>query len=118
MLTPDEKKFLEDWEQKKNSEKSLLREFRFVIPIFLISASAILLNVFTGWYTRATMVANSQSTPLILIIAVIIVAIFTSIFYKRHREEMNEQRFIELTIKKNKESLQEDISIPGLEMEQ
>ena len=109
MLTPDEKKFLEYWEQKRNSEKSFFQEFRFVIPIALISAVAILLNVFTGWYTRATMVANSQSTPLILIVAVIIVAVFCSVFYKRHREEMNEQHFVELTMKKNKEALQQEL---------
>ena len=111
MLTPDENKFLEFWERNRKSEKSLFQQFRFVIPIALIFGLAILLNFFTGWYTRANMVANSQFSPMVLIVAVVIIAVFSSVFYKRHRWEMNDQRYQELIIKRNKELKQQDGSL-------
>jgi hypothetical protein len=58
------------------------------------------------------MVANSQFSPMVLIIAIVIIAIFCSVFYKRHRWEMNEQRYIELTSKKNSnEAMQHDDAV-------
>jgi membrane protein YdbS with pleckstrin-like domain len=107
MLTTDEKKFLEYWEQNRKLEKSFLQQFRFVVPIALILGVAFLLNIFTGWYTRANMVANSQFSPMVLIVAIVIIAVFCSVFYKRHRWDLNEQRYIELNIRKNKKSVQQ-----------
>lgn len=108
MLTSDEKKFLDFWERNRLKEKSLASQFRFVIPIAFILGAAILLNFFTGWYTRANMVANAQFNPMVLIVGVVIIAIFSSVFYKRHRWEMNEQHYTELIIKQKKETVQHD----------
>lgn len=100
MLTEQEEKFLIYWEKNREREKSFFRQISLGLPIGLLIGIAILLNFMSGWYTRATMVANSQSTPLVLIFAIILIAFFYSIFYKRHRWEMNEQQFMELTKKK------------------
>jgi hypothetical protein len=106
MLTNDEQKFITWWQQNREREKSLSRQLRMVLPIGFLIGAGIILNFVTGWYSRANMVANSQSTPMILLIAIVIIAIFCSIFYKRHRWEMNEQRYLELQAreKRNKNS--------------
>ncbi|WP_018611455.1 hypothetical protein [Segetibacter koreensis] len=100
MLTEQEEKFLVYWENNKEKEKSFFRQISFGLPLGLLIGLGILLNFMSGWYTRATMVANSQSTPLVLIIAIIIIVFFCSIFYSRHRWEMNDQKYQELKIKK------------------
>jgi hypothetical protein len=100
MLTDQEEKFLIYWEKNKEREKSFFRQISLGMPIGLLIGIGILLNFVSGWYTRANMVANSQSTPLVLIFAIVIIAFFCSIFYKRHQWEMNDQKYQELTIKK------------------
>jgi membrane protein YdbS with pleckstrin-like domain len=100
MLTDQEEKFLVFWEKNKEKERSFFKQISFGLPLGLFIGIGILLNYMSGWYTRATMVANGQSTPVILIIAIIIIVFFCSIFYTRHRWEMNDQKYQELKIKK------------------
>src|SRR5215210_5255154 len=100
MLTEEEEKFLSYWEKNREKEKSPLRHLSLGLPLGLLISVGILLNFISGWYTRATMAANGQSTPLVLIFAIIIIAFFCSIFFKRHQWEMNDQRYQELKIKK------------------
>ena len=104
MLTADEEKFLVFWKENRERERSLSRQLSLGLPLGLLIGVGILLNFVSGWYTRATMVANSQSTPLVLIFAILLIAFFYSIFYKRHKWEMNEQRYLELTFKKENSS--------------
>lgn len=100
MLTPDEEKFLIYWEKNRDKKPTLLSQLSIGLPLGLLMCAGILLNYFSGWYTRATMVANGQSTPLVLIIAFILIIVFCSFFFKRHQREMNEQRYLELSYKK------------------
>ncbi len=100
MLTEQEEKFLVFWEKNKDKERSFFKQISLGLPLGLLIGVGILLNFMSGWYTRATMVANSQSTPLVLIFAIIIIAFFCSVFYKRHQWEMDDQKYQELKIKK------------------
>jgi sterol desaturase/sphingolipid hydroxylase (fatty acid hydroxylase superfamily) len=93
MLTDDEKKFLTWWELNREKEKNIFYQLRSGLPLGLLLGGAILINFATGWYKRANMVAFGQSTPIALIIAIIIIALFCAIFFKRHKWEMNEQRY-------------------------
>lgn len=104
MLTEEEEKFLSYWEKNREREKSPLRHLSLGLSLGLLISIGILLNFVSGWYTRATMVANSESTPLVLIAGFILITIFCSIFFKRHQWEMNEQRFLELSYKKKSEN--------------
>ena len=115
MLTQEEEKFFQYWDENRLKEKSIFKQLSMGFPIGLLIGSGIVLNFATGWYSRANMVANSQSTPMVLIIAIIIIAIFCSVFYKRHRWEMNEQRYMELKFKKDKSttSMQQEVDING-----
>jgi cbb3-type cytochrome oxidase subunit 3 len=104
MLSQEERSFMEYWEHHRDREKKLFYQLIIGVPVGLLFAIPILLNYMAGWYTRAIMVGNSQFNPLILIIAIVIIAVFYAIFNKRHRWEMNEQRYLELKYKQNKES--------------
>jgi hypothetical protein len=46
------------------------------------------------------MIAQSQSSPVILFIAIAGIVAFTGFFYKKFRWEMNEQAYKELKLKK------------------
>lgn len=106
MLSDEEEKFIVYWEANRIKEKSIYRQLSLGLPLGLLMATAILLNFVSGWYTRATMVAYSQSTPIVLIVALCIIAVFYSVFYKRHKWEMNEQHYMELIQKKEKDNPQ------------
>ena len=104
MMTEEEEKFLEYWKNNREKKTTVLSQLYFGLPLGLLIGVGIVLNYTSGWYTRATMVANSQSTPLVLVLAVILIIIFCSIFYRRFRWDMNEQRFLELSYKKKLEN--------------
>jgi hypothetical protein len=103
MLSKREAKFLEYWELNREKERSLVKQFFPGLPIGLALAAAILLLLDSGWYVRANMVAQSQSSPLVIFIGIAAIVAFTGFFYKRHRWEMNEQTYKELKLKEEKE---------------
>jgi hypothetical protein len=112
MLTSDEKKFIDYWTQNRLKEKSVFSQIRGGLVIGAGIGVAIFISYATGWYTRAVMVANSRSTPIILIIAVITIAVFCSVFHKKHRWDMNESYFKSLLNKKEKENLKYNMQHP------
>jgi membrane protein YdbS with pleckstrin-like domain len=103
MLTEEEKEFLIYWEKNRKREKKTLRQFFFGLPIGLFISAGIILSLDLNWYPRANMVANASLNPYVLFIAVIAIAIFTAIFYKKHQWDMKEQHYRELLYKKEKE---------------
>jgi integral membrane sensor domain MASE1 len=104
MLTEEEKKFVTWWEANRLKEKKLFKQWLIGLPAGLLIGIPLLINFFSGWYKRADMEAHAQLSnggfnPLILIIAVFLIVSFMAIFSKRHRWEMNEQKFRELKSK-------------------
>jgi len=112
MLSDDEKRFIAYWEAHRETEKKLLRQLIIGIPIGLIFAVPILIMLFSGkiWYKRADAVANTQLSPLVLIIAIIVIAAFVAIFYKRHQWDMDDQRYKELKAKEKHEKFGEQVT--------
>jgi hypothetical protein len=80
------------------------------LPLGLLFALPILVNFFSGWYTRADMVGRSQFNPLILIIAVLGIAIFFGLFSKKHQWDMREQRYQELKSREDQKMPDQDAS--------
>ncbi|MCC6287611.1 MAG: hypothetical protein IT249_06975 [Chitinophagaceae bacterium] len=101
-MTEEEKDFMIFWEANREKEKNTWRQLLIGLPLGMIFTLPILVNLFSGWNKRATMVANAQINPVILIIAVLAIASFFAIFNKKHRWDMNEQRYNELKTKKEK----------------
>ncbi len=105
MLTSEEESFLLYWEENRVREKMIHRQLFPGLPIGLSIGVGIYLLLDSGWYERANMVANTQTNPVILVTCILAIVVFIGIFYKKHRWEMNEQRFSELKYKKQQEVL-------------
>lgn len=95
MLTENEKQFVKYWEENRLREKSWQYQLLTGLPLGLLFSLPIILLVLTAklWYKRAEMMANSMVSPVVLIIAVLIIAVFVAYFYKNHRWEMKEQLY-------------------------
>ena len=113
-MTEKDAAFIKYWEQNRFKEKSFLKKFFPGLPIGLALGAAILLLLNSGWYVRADMVALSESSPVVIFIAVAGIVAFTGFFYKKFRWEMNEQAYKELKakIKKSSTAAEKNISKP------
>ncbi len=104
MLSKNEERFIDYWEHNREREKKLFRQLLFGLPLGMLIGGGIIISVVTDkWYERADMVANTKLNPNVLIIAVIAIAVFTGLFYKKFRWDQNEQLYRELLVKKKKE---------------
>lgn len=103
MLTEDENKFVEYWETHRLSKKKLLKQLAIGLPLSTVLVIAIFANFFSGWYKRADMEIRTQSSLiLVLVIAALLIVIFTTVFSAKHKWDMNEQHYQELMDKKER----------------
>ena len=108
MLTKNDYDFIAYWEKNRVRQKNIVRQFMIGIPVGLLFVIPIVINFASGWYKRAEMVSNSTNfSPLVLIIALLLITAFIAIFSRRYRWEMNEQHYRELIAKKEKEKTSE-----------
>jgi undecaprenyl pyrophosphate phosphatase UppP len=111
MLSQQEKDFLRYWEANRLNKKRFLRQFSIGLPLGVLIVVAIFVNVLSGWYREAdTIIRSNSSLMIVIIIALIITAVFIAIFSSRHKWEQNEQRYLELKQKQEK-------NLPGNETE-
>ena len=103
-MSEEEKGFMLYWEANREKENKTFRQLLIGLPLGLVFTMPILINLFSGWDKRAAMVANAQINPVVLIIAVLAIASFFAVFNKKHRWDMNEQRYRELLKKSEKEA--------------
>lgn len=108
MLSKREEQFIVWWEANRDKNKRVLRQLFVGLPIGLAFGGGILLSLGSGWYQRANMVANSQVNPNVLLIAVVAIAVFIAIFYKKYQWEMYDQQYRELMQKKKALEKQSD----------
>jgi hypothetical protein len=81
MLNEQEKLFVEYWEARRAREKTILYQILAGLPMGLLFSIPIILVLFSGrfWYKRADMVANSQLSAGLLIVAVFLIALFVEV---------------------------------------
>jgi membrane protein YdbS with pleckstrin-like domain len=104
MLTPDEEKFIEYWQANRLSRKKVLKQLYVGLPFASLLVIAIVINFLSGWYKRADMeIRSNSSLILVVVIAGILIVVFTTVFSVRHKWDMNEQLYKELLAKKAKE---------------
>jgi uncharacterized BrkB/YihY/UPF0761 family membrane protein len=91
MLTTEEKKFLDYWDHNRNRKKRLLWQLAAGMPLGAFLALTILVNYFSGWYKRAAMEININTSGILVVLAaVILIIVFMVVFSARHKWEMNE----------------------------
>ena len=102
MLTEEEKKFIEYWEVHRLRRRKLLKQVGIGLPLAVVFVTAIFLNFFSGWYKRADMIMRANSSLIIVVIvAILLIVGFISVFSAKHEWEMNEQRYKEFLSKKD-----------------
>lgn len=102
MVTEAERRFFTYWEQNRLKEKKLIRQLLIGLPIGLVFAVPIIINLSAGWYKRADMWSRahiSNSGTAIIVIAVLLIAVFVAIFYRRHKWDIYEQQYHEIQAK-------------------
>lgn len=105
MLTTEEIEFIKFWEENRLNKKKVLNQLSVGLPMAVVFIIAIFANFFSGWFKKAEMTLYREKSSLIivLILAAFLIVIFIVIFSVRHRWDMNEQHYLELLKKKNKE---------------
>lgn len=89
------------WEKNREKQKKTFKQLLLGIPLALLFIIPIAINFFSGWYKRASMEANSgEFNPLVLLIALLLIAGFVAIFSRRYQWDRNEQHYRELEAKK------------------
>ena len=106
MLTDDEKSFIIYWEKNREKDKKIFTKFLYGSPWGIVFALPILIAViFHGWYKN--MVYISPTLITLIIIAVIAIAVFYTLFSMQFKWDRNEQIYKELKFKQGKEDAAE-----------
>ena len=101
MLTAEEKKFVEYWEQNRLRKRKIWRQFAVGMPFGTLLAIAICINFFSGWYKRADLILHADpSLVLVLLVAILLIVAFIVVFSAWHKWDMNEQHYRELLSRK------------------
>ena len=108
MLTDDELRFLQYWENNRELHSSfsskLLRglpmAFVFGLPILLLILSVYLF--LPEWYTKIS--KTSSSAFVVVVIAVLLAIVFYAFVRMHFKWEMNEQQYKEIKYKEKKEA--------------
>ena len=104
MLTKEETAFIDYWERNRLRRKKVVRQFLLGVPIGLLFAVPIVINLFSGWDKHADMEANNgEFDPRVLFVALLLIVGFTSIFWQRHKWDQYEQRYRELLARRERE---------------
>ena len=106
-FTDDEKRFIEYWENSRTKEKKLTNQLLIGLPLGVIFAVPVLLNLFLGWNKQAEAVARTKLNPIVLITAVVLIIVFVAVFSRKHKWEMKEQLYKELLARKERDELQQ-----------
>jgi hypothetical protein len=104
MLTEKEKDFMAWWQENRLKKKKGLRQYYFAMPLGAIIVITTFINFFSGWYKRAEMRLKTEISPSLIItlfIAGILIIAFFAVFTVKHRWDVNEQYYQELSAKKD-----------------
>ena len=104
MLNEEEKGFIVFWEANRLRQRKFTKYIQYGLPLGVTLGFSIFINLISGWDKRAFMIVNADpSLILVLLVAIIGIIVFISIFTVRHRWDLNEQRYRELIAKRDKE---------------
>ena len=105
MLTQQEEDFIRYWSDQRLRKKQFLRKFSIGMPLGVMIAVALLINFLSGWYKKADMVLHSDTSVIfVVLIAIIGIVVFITIFSAHHKWDQNELYYNELLYKKDQES--------------
>jgi len=97
MLTKQEQDFIDYWEKNRERRKKVFKQLSIGLPLGTLIVAMILITSLSGWYRRAMMEINvNSSMVIVLLVASLLIVAFIVVFSVRHRWEMDEQKYQEL----------------------
>jgi uncharacterized BrkB/YihY/UPF0761 family membrane protein len=111
MLTKEETGFIEYWEANRLRRKRFFKQLAIGLPFGVLLVIAIFVSFLSGWHRQADIALRSQSQSqpdyatviLVLVVAAVLIVVFTAVFSARHKWDMYEQRYRELLAKKEQQ---------------
>jgi len=108
MLTPEEEKFLQYWEEQRQHKKMFLRKFSITLPALTVLAVLFFVNFLSGWYAKADKELRRHSSLIfVILVAVIAIIVFVVVFSERQKWEQNEADYEALVQKRDVEQKME-----------
>jgi L-cystine uptake protein TcyP (sodium:dicarboxylate symporter family) len=100
MFSKEEEEFIKYWEQNRNKQKRFFKQIAIGLPFGVLFAIAMFLNFTSGWNKRVQEITKTypsfKSLILVLLIALVGIVIFISVFSVKVKWEKHEQRYREL----------------------
>lgn len=103
MLSKEDESFLMYWSQNREKQRTSMQPFFIGLSAGIAMGVIILVCLTSGWFERADMVANSQMSSVIFMLAVVLLSLFMAFMYRKFSWEMKEQRYLELLATKKKQ---------------
>ena len=108
MLSAADEDFLVYWQQNRDQQRTSYRPLLVGLSAGFALGIGVLVLLSSGWYERANMEANSRLSGFVFLLAILLISFFLAFFYRKFRWEMQEQRYMELLARKNKNKMQND----------
>jgi L-cystine uptake protein TcyP (sodium:dicarboxylate symporter family) len=100
MLSKEEEEFIKYWEQNRSKQKRFFKQVAIGLPFGVLFAIAMFLNFSSGWDKRVAEITRTypsfKSLILVLLIALLGIVVFISVFSVRVKWEKYEQKYREL----------------------
>jgi len=100
MFSKEEQDFIKYWEVNRIKQKRFFKQIAIGLPFGVLFAVAMFLNFTSGWDKRVTTITKTypsfKSLIIVLLIAVLAIVVFISVFSVRVKWEKHEQKYREL----------------------
>ena len=100
MFSKEEQDFIKYWEENRIKQKRFFKQIAIGLPFGVLFAVAMFLNFTSGWDKRVTTITKTypsfKSLIIVLLIAVLAIVVFVSVFSVRVKWEKHEQKYREL----------------------
>lgn len=100
MFSKEEADFIKYWEENRVKQKRFFKQIAMGLPIGVLFAVAMFLNFTSGWDKRVATVTKTypgfKSLILVLLVAILAIVVFISVFSVKVKWEKHEQRYREL----------------------
>ena len=100
MISKEEQEFIKYWEENRDKQKRFFKQIAIGLPFGVLFAIAMFLNFTSGWDKRVQEITKTypsfKSLILVLLIALVGIVVFISVFSVKVKWEKHEQRYREL----------------------
>ena len=106
MFSKEEQDFIKYWEENRLKQKRFFKQIAIGLPFGVLFAVAMFLNFTSGWDKRVASVTKTypgfKSLILVLLVAILAIVVFISVFSVKVKWEKHEQRYRELLSRESK----------------